>query len=227
MAVTFDFTGGLRVYGWKGNGNFGDCTVAALENLRTVKATTSASRVEKILYHVGFRPPGDRYTIEVYADYLATLGEKPGGDVGVDPGGFLEWCRTHQPESLIIAWARIDLISDADATMRSLALQYTGAMVTLELTPNTYRNFFTPVPWDVGPTPGDQPSGALSHEVALVRATEKYDVIATWDQNKLMTPAYADLCARTCYVVLMEEDTWRPDFPEKFAALQTLPGAKF
>ncbi len=221
--ITFDFTGGLRRYGWKGNNVDGDCVVASLEDLRMAKATAAASTIEKILYHVGFRPPGDAYTLDIYAQYLATLGEVPGPDVGVYVDGFLRWCIAHQPAPLVLAWGRVDLSQDVDATIRALALQYTGAMLTIELTYNSWANFFQRTPWDVGPTSQDQPSPALWHEVALVRATADYDVVATWDQNKLATPAYMQLCARSCYVVLMHEDTWRPGFADKLEAIQTLP----
>ena len=227
LPITFDYTGGLRRWGWKGNNIDGDCAAVSLEDLRMAKATAAASAVERILFYVGFRPPGDPYTLDIYAAYLATLGEKPGPDVGVYVDGFLEWCRTHQPKPLLLAWARVDLAVDVDATIRALASQYTGAMLTLELTYNSYANYWKPTPWDVGPSPNDQPSPALWHEVALVRATPDFDVIATWNQNKDVTPAYMQLCARACYVVLMQEDTWRPDFAAKMAALQSLPNAHF
>ena len=225
LPITFDYSGGIRVWGWQGNAGLGDCVQASLEDLRMAKATVAGSAVDRVLYRVGFRPPRSAYTTQVYTQYLATLGEKPGPDVGTNVNDFLQYGLLHQPRPLILGWARVPLSgSDRDATIRALALQFTGCLVTIELTQNAYQHFYAPIPWHVGPGPLDQPVPALLHEVAVVRATKDFTVVTTWDQNKLATPAFMDACAVGAHVVLTDSDMLAPDWAQKYAALQALPG---
>ena len=225
--ITFDFSGGLRHWGYLGNDVWGDCVPAATEHLRMAKAVAATSTVLRPLYHVGFRPPGAPYTRLLYAQFLATLGEKPGPNQGVYPSQWLNWLMAHQPHPLLIGWAPWPLQGGADAAAREAASQFTGALIEYELTPRAYAMSSSQEPWGIaGTTAYDQPSVRLFHEVALVRATPKVSVVVTWGQNKDVTPAFADLCTQSIIVCLMEEDTWRPDFPEKLAALRALPGAQ-
>jgi hypothetical protein len=224
--VTFDFSGGLRRWGYLGNDVVGDCVPAALEHLRMAKAIAATSTWQHPLFHLGFRPPGAPYTRLLYAQYLATQGQRPGPNTGVFPGPYLDWLRAHQPRPLIIAWAPVPLDYDADLSLRQHAAQFTGCLVQFCLTPRAYDLSTTRQPWAIGGTTSfDQPNPNLEHEVALVRATTDFEVVVTWGQNKSATRDFVNTCTVGAQVVLMEEDTWRPDFPEKLAALLAMPGA--
>lgn len=217
--LLFNITGGIRRWGWKWNNVWGDCVAAAVEDLRTAKATTAQSTWRKVLYRFGFRPPGDFYTRDLYVQYLATIGEKPGPTVGLDPGSFLAWLKAN---GHIIEWANIPVgaTTGADDAAKAGA-EFRGAILTLELTGNMYnRDFFSNRPWGLDGNAGDTPVPTLFHEVALVRTVENYNVIATWNQNKLMTLPCADLTTRAIHVFLTEEDKADPRFDSMLTAMQ-------
>jgi hypothetical protein len=218
----YDITGGIRNWGYLGNSQYGDCDVAAVEHLRMAKATTTQSTWRKVLYRLGFRPPHGPYTIELYTEYLATLGEKPSATTGVDPGGFFQWLKDKQ---LIIGFAPIVLGADKNASIRQAAYDFNGALITMYLTNDQYNHFFNNKPLSVGPAPADQPNPNLYHAVAVPRWTSLYNIIVSWRQNKSMTLDATQACVQTCWVFLCEEDTYRADFPAKLAALKALPGS--
>lgn len=221
--VLFDVTGGIRVWGWKGNQRWGDCVEATVNDLITAKATTSLSTWRRILFRLGFRRPGDRYTFDEYRNYLATIGERPGAGVGTDVEGYLDYLKSL---GKIIDWANVPLGADPELAANNAAAQYAGAMLTVELTWNMYDGFPSPEPWSVGTGPGNTRVTRLCHEIAYVRATADRDVIATWNVNKVATPEAIRLITVQCCVFLSREDTYRPEFPAMQAAMTALKASQ-
>lgn len=216
----FDFTGGIRRWGWKGNRQLGDCVEAAVNDLITAKATANLSRVGRILFYLGFRRPGDAFTIYEYDAYLASLGEHPGPTVGTSPPGYLQWLKDR---GRIIEWGEIEPGGDPEGAANAAAARFTGALLAVELTLNMYDGFFAPTPWRTGTGPANQPDPELAHAVAYVRATPLFDVVATWDANKAATPAAIGLITTGVYVFLCEADRHRPAFSAQLSAMQALP----
>ncbi len=227
--LLFNISGGIRRWGWKFNDSLGICVPASVEDLRTAKATTARSTWRRVLYVLGFRPPGDFYTRVLYVQYLATLGEKPGPTMGVDPGSFLAWMKAN---GHIIEWANVPVLPGSSAADQAAqaGAQYRGAILTINLTENMYANdFYSRRPWGIDGNGGDVPLPTLSHEIALVRTTESANVIATWDRTKVMTLPCGDLTIRAIHVFLTVEDKADPRFPAMLSAMQaaaSLPGGR-
>ncbi len=216
--LTYDVRGGIR--NWHGLGNFqyGDCVIAAFEHLRMVKGVANDSSWRKLLYQTGFRPPHTPYSVEIYAEYLATQGEKPGGNVGVDPASFLAWAES---KNLILGWGEISQPKNRDSLHQAM-VDYTGVLTCVELTTNSYDNWNNGKAWDVGPGPNDQPNPNLAHATALVRYGIEQDAVVTWGAVKSQTAAYTELCTYQAFVFLDAQDTTRPNFNQLLANIKNL-----
>ena len=220
MTVTvFDITEGVHTYGWKGNRRFGDCVEVAFEDLRQLKYLHNENEVARLWADVHGIPGRAHLTFSLYAQYLATLGEKPSPTIGSSPTGFLAWCYQH---GLINEWASIELGTDRVSAVTEAADTYHGAMLTLMLTADMYQGFDDHVPWGTPLGYGETPLPQFTHEVALVRATPDYLVVATWDQNKLMTIPCAQSTIVWCNVFLTDADEWDVDYQSKLDDLRVL-----
>lgn len=217
------------VWRWHSMGNFvyGDCVVAAFEHLRMVKGTSNASSWQKTLYRAGFRPPHTPYAIEVYAEYLATQGQKPGPTIGIDPLTFLPWAQEH---NLILAWGSVNVdksFVDANGLgmrdrLHQAMIDYDGVMLSIELTNDAYQNFENRTPWHVGPAPADQPNPVLGHETALVAYTPQLDSVVTWGQMKSQTAAFTEATTYQGFVFLDAQDTAKPNYAQLLANIKNL-----
>ena len=215
----FNITGGIRVWGWKGNERLGDCVAAAIEDLIQAKGTATASTWRKVLYRLGFTPPSNRRTVQLYTKFLATLNELPSATQGIDPATFLEWLRV---QGEIVEWSAYPIGQDRTLSAVQAGYTYGGAVLTLALTENMYNGFTDNHPWGIGNGPGNTPLWALNHAVALVRNTGKELVIATWDRNKVLTDPCADATITAIYAVLTKQDQWRANFTQLAAQLLAL-----
>ena len=222
-----DVRHGIRVWPSEGNFVYGDCVVAAFEHLRMVKGTSNASSWKKLLYQIGFRPPHTPYSIEIYAKYLATLNQKPSPTIGVDPNTFFPWAEENK---LITAWGTVNVdktFVDANGlTMRDrlhqAMIDYRGVMTSIELTTDAYQNFENGKPWDVGPSPADQPNPNLGHETALVAYGPELDSVVTWGQMKSQTAAFTEDTTYQAFVFLDAQDISRPNYAQLLANIKNL-----
>lgn len=179
-------TGGIRNFGALGNDEDGDCVDAAVEHIVMCKSTTMASRWKKILYYLGYKPPSTKYTLALYAEYLATLGEKPGPETGVDPGSYLAWLLA---QGDITSWG----IIKPEAANQAI-LDYRGILAAVALTTNSYEGKPGAL-WIVGPNAKDQPNPQLGHGIAIVEYTPTEYTCVTWGYLQDMTVEYLDTCS--------------------------------
>ncbi len=222
-----DVRHGIRRWGGMGNFVFGDCVIAAFEHARMVKGTAQASSWQRLLWRVGFRPPHTPYAIGIYAQYLATLGEKPGPAQGVDPALFLPWAES---KGLIKAWGTVNADPhfidaqgrDMRARLRDATAAYNGVMLSISLTENAYRDYNLQTPWDVGPDPADQPDYALGHETLMVVSGPNDDAVVTWGQMKTQTAAFTEATTYAAYVFLDAQDTALPNYGALLANIKNL-----
>ena len=206
----FNFTGGIRRWGWKYNRGFGDCVEAAINDAITAKATTQFSTWRRVLFYAGFRRPGDRFTFNEYVDFLATQGETPSATTGTSVEPYLDYLKA---KGHVTEWARVPLGKDPELAINAAAAQLITAIVTIQLSPTMYHDFYDKTPWAALDLLDSPPVNGLVHEVAYVRATANYDVLATWNQNKLITPGCLSGVALDAHVFLCPADTWRPEYP--------------
>jgi hypothetical protein len=193
--TAFNARGPIRFWSALGNDADGDCVVAGTENIRICQNLLSTSTFKKLLYKIGFRPPHTAYSLELYAEYLATLNEKPSPNTGIDPTGWFEWCKT---KGLITAWGAVD-IKNQDA-VKEAVVKYRGVLLTLELTYNSWRDaYYTKKTWTVGTDKNDQPNPTLNHAVALVDYTPGYFGIVTWGLFRTFSVDYYDACVNGVY----------------------------
>lgn len=226
LPLKYDVRNGIRKWGGMGNFLDGDCTIAAFEHIRMVKATTGASSWQKLIYQAGFRPPHTPYALEVYTQYLATLGEKP-PNAGVDPASFLTWAQEHK---MITAWGSINIdktFVDANGfgmrdRLHQAMINYRGVMLSVELTLNACNYYQKPQPWHIGTGPNDQPNAAFAHETALVAYTPDLDEVVTWGQMKAETPAFTLATVYDAHVFLDAQDTSLPNYAQLLANIKNL-----
>lgn len=193
-------TGGIRNFGELGNDVDGDCVCAGTEHNVDCKGTTLASRWRKIKYLLGFKPPSSVYTVELYTEFLATLGEKPGPDMGIYCSQWFPWLKA---KGLIVDWGMVK------GDLRQAMIDYRGIVLTLELTQNAWQYFPSGKPWDVGPNPNDQPSPSLGHAVMLCEYTPDLLTVVTWGALQSMTYDFWTTCGQGAYVFVSPEDKKR------------------
>ena len=227
LPAHYDVRNGIRR--WLGMGNFqdGDCVIAAFEHCRMVKATTNASTWQRLVYRLGFRPPHSPYAVEVYAEFLATLGQKPGPSQGIDPNAFFPWAKE---KGLITDWGHVNVdktfvdsngLAMRDRLHKSM-IDYRGVMLSIELTPNAYNNFMSRTPWHVGTATADTPDPNLAHETLLTTYGPDLDSVVTWGQMKSQTAAFTEATTYEAFVFLDESDTLRPNYAELLANIHNL-----
>jgi hypothetical protein len=169
------------------------------------KSVQAASKWKHVLYRLGFKPPSTQYTLGLYAQYLATLGEKPGPDTGVDPGGYLAWLLA---QGLITSWGIVPL-----SGVNQAIIDYRGVLAAVALTHNAAYNIGPNGIWIVGPQAVDQPNPSLGHGIALVEYTPTNYTCVTWGYLQKLSLAFLQLCAGpqfgACFVFTTNEDEAR------------------
>ncbi len=220
LPASANVTGGIRNFGELGNDVDGDCVCAATEHIRMCKAVTNASRLKKVLYQLGFKPPSGKYTLELYAEWLLTQNEKPGPEVGVQPVLWLQWL---EAQGLIDAYGVLPLDLP---TIKQAMVDYRGVIQCIYLTNNAYNDITPKLPWNVGPGKYDQPNYALAHAVALVEYNPTVETVVTWGALKAMTNAFESACTYGALVFVDEEDEKRlapGAYADLVAATKALP----
>lgn len=197
-----DIRGGIRDWaddgGDLGNTQFGDCDVAAFEQLRKCHEVANGSNWKKIIWKLGFKPPHTKYTIDIYAEYLATLGEKPSATNGVDPAAFFAWAQT---KGMIKDWGQLTqpLPLDQDA-VKQLMLAHDGCILGVTLTPDAYQaQAFSGGHWTYGSTPNLQPKAGLFHAIALVAYSPEWFTAVTWCFQVYLSPEWFTNCVWGAY----------------------------
>lgn len=187
-----DVRGGIRKWGALGNDTYGDCVVAATEHLKMIQNLATTSTWKKLFYRIGFTPPSTQFTVDLYAEFLATLhpAEQPGGDVGVNPTAWFTWL---QGCGTIKSWSQVP--TDEDSIHQAM-IDNKGCMLTVSLTNYAYAHPWRP--WLV--QTGDVPNPSLSHAVALVAYGSVNDSVVTWGFMKSMTHDFTQLTITGCYV---------------------------
>jgi hypothetical protein len=194
-----DIRNGIRDWaddsGMLGNAQYGDCVIAAFEQLRKCHEVANGSNWKKILWRLGFKPPHTKYAIEIYAEYLATLGEKPSPTNGVDPGAFLTWA---QSKGMVSNWGQItssagpgQLFAASDLpTVESAMLAHDGCILTVTLTPDAYQaQAEAGGHWTYSPTdPNQQPKNGLFHAIAMVAYSLNWITAVTWCFQVYISP---------------------------------------
>ena len=193
---SYDVRGGIR--NWEsalGNEWLGDCVIAAVEQLRKCHNVTSASTWRKILYRLGFRVPHEAYSIQIYTEYLATIGEKPGPTVGVDPQAFFVYAKA---KGLIKDFGTVD-VSNLDAIKQAM-VDHRGCLLELDLTPDAYVAGSVPgARWLIGNGPNYVPSPKFEHAIALVEYNVSTYACVTWGFLVYLTPDFFAKCVQGCW----------------------------
>jgi hypothetical protein len=178
-----------------GNDVDGDCVVAATEHLRMCQNVTKASTVKRVLYRLGFRPPHTGYTLELYAQYLATLNEKPSATTGVYPEGWFTWLKSR---GLIKDFGSVDFTKQL--LVQQAMIDHRGVLLTMSLTPSAIGKDAVPDGlWTVDSGRGDQPNKAWQHAVALVEYNTYSYGIVTWGEINRLTRDYFAACVDGCW----------------------------
>ena len=212
-------TGGIRNFGPFYNDVDGDCVCAATEHVRMCKGVAQDSKLKHVLYRLGFKPPTGIYTFDLYAQYLATLSQKPGPETGVNPAGWMAWLKS---QNLIEDWG---LILDYDqAVLQQAMLDYRGYIQCVYLTDNAYHDVTPKLPWSVGPDTYDQPNYQLSHAIATVEYTPTLFTSVTWGYLKSATVGFIKECWSGAVVFVTVEDQERLSL-EAYDALLTKTAA--
>ena len=191
-----DVRGGIRNWGGAlGNLVDGDCVIAGFEQLRKCHAVTSASTWRKVLYRVGFRPPHKAYTVQIYAEYLSTVGLTPGPTSGVYPNLFFAWAQT---QGLIKSWGAVD-VTDTAAMQEAMATHH-GCLLTLALTPQAYGSAAIPGGrWVTGTTKNYKPNPNIQHAIAMVEYNPAWWACVTWGDLVYLSPPFVSECVNGCY----------------------------
>ena len=187
-----DLRRGITAWQPLGNLGLGDCTIAAYEHINMVHNVAASSWWKRLAYVAGYRPPSNQYAISEYADYLATVGEKPGPSTGVDPSSFLAW---EEQKGRVKNWQYYPTTTaGASDTVRQVMLQWNGCIVGLFLTERAYNARGA---WVL--EPGDTPLFSLSHAVAMVAYAGDMNGIVTWGQMKEMTVEFTNATVYGCW----------------------------
>lgn len=193
LPLKYDCRKGIKQWLPLGNLNFGDCTVAAYLHVLMMHNLATTSSWEKLLYRIGFTPPTNKIAVEDYTAFLATLGERPSGTQGVDPGAFLTW---RQSVGEIKGWMQLPAIDSN--SLREAMIQYNGVMLSLELTNRAYSTPMGRGPWVF--LQGDTPNPMLGHEIAMVAYNNNLDFVITWGYMTGMTEEFATATVYAGYV---------------------------
>lgn len=213
-------TGGIRNFGELYNDVDGDCVCAGTEHNVDCKGTTLLSRWKRVKYLLGFKPVTSAYTLELYSEFLATLGEKPGPDMGVN---CQQWFRWLKEQGLIVEWGIVDYKKIA---LKKAMIDYRGVVLTLSLTQNAYQQFPSGKPWDVSSDPNDQPDPSLGHAIMLCEYNAELLTAVTWGQLQAMTYDFWKACGNGAFVFVSPEDKKRlsmKDYQDLVSATSALP----
>lgn len=190
VPLHYDVRGGIRNWGGAlGNYLDGDCVIAGFEQLRKTKNVTAASTWRRVLYRLGFRPPHEAYTIAVYSEYLATVGEKPGPTVGVDPGAFFTWAKA---KGLVKDFGSVE-VTNREVVEQAM-IDHRGLLLVLNLTRGSYTYAKPGALWNLGPAPQGVPDPQLGHAIALVAYDQAVYNCVTWGLVVRLTPEYFAAC---------------------------------
>jgi hypothetical protein len=180
-ALRADVRGGITNWdGALGNIDYGDCVIAGFEHLRMTHEVATASTFKKVLYKLGFRPPHAPYTVEVYTEYLATLGETPGPNAGVDPQGFLTWAKS---KGMVKDFGSV--ITSDIYTAEQAMIDHDGLMLLVDASNLTAAEESSNAVWDAS-----TPSSGADHCIALVKYDPKYWYAVTWGFIVRLTQNY-------------------------------------
>ena len=207
----------IRNWGSLGNIVDGDCTVAAYYHIIMALAVLNGSSFKRILYRIGFRVPGTPFALKEYAAYLATLGQKPGPDTGVDPAGWLAW---QQAQGNVLGWKQLPMPL-TEASLRAALDKFGGVMLGGELSQNADANAgpWLNWAWTYSTNKFDQPDPSLGHEVAYLDYTRNMDRAVTWGRWQYMTITFRIKCFTYGHVFVHKSD---PDAARKLALLEAL-----
>lgn len=196
LPTHYDLRRGIKLWHWYLNNVYGDCVVAAYLHILMVKHLATASSWRRLLYKLGWQPPTSAFAMTTYRDYLATQGEKPGPDVGLDPASFFAWLKS---TGQITDYGQTDMSAGTDANgltredrMHADMIAHDGVLLALSLTNRAYDDFYSKQPWEI--LPGDVPNPQLGHAVALVTYGPEMDSVVTWDRMKSMTREFTNVC---------------------------------
>ena len=190
-----DLRQGIRNWGELGNDRDADCVPAATEHLEMVHNLDATSTWKKLLYRIGFRPPHAGFTLELYTQYLATQGEKPGPDVGVVQQNWFTWLKA---QGKIVDFEQITAPPITPDAIKQLMIEWKGCLLGLFLTENAYQNYWKNESWDI--RVGEKPNPALNHAVALVSYHGSDYGVVTWGQMKTMTESFLTACVYGVWV---------------------------
>ena len=218
-----DVTGGIPNRSLKtyDNLNYGDCVVAAYFHIEMFKNIAKGSSFKKLLWKLGFHCPTNADAFNQYSAYLATQGQKPGPDVGVNVSSFLDW---EKSQGNVVAWSQIDTWSPgAEERLHQAMIDFRGVLLAGELTLNAIN---TEKMWTTGTSPNDQPNPNFGHAVALDHYTPKFDEVVTWGYRQKMTPEFRDLVFKGAFVFLLTSEKADPDFAKNLAEMKSWTGVQ-
>ena len=238
LPLAADVSGNIKNPGELGNDIDGDCTVAAYLHLLMCLARVRSGPLKTWAYKLGFKVPGQKFAIAIYAKYLATLNEKPGpaSAVYVDA-----WLKYLQGQGEVLGYAQIPPTSvpcatqaefDAaygdgsafEAVVRAAMINFGGVLIAGNLSVNAMDIFMNPQlhagdVWSYSAAPHDQPSPDFGHAMALVKFNPKTDTVVTWGKYQAMTTEFRAKCLLTAFVFVHKSD---PNAAEKLTLLNTL-----
>lgn len=197
LPLHYDVRRGLKNWQSLGNMVYGDCVVAAYLHLVMVHNVATSSTWKKFLYRLGFTPPSNKFAVQQYTDFLATLNEKPSGTMGVDPLTFFTWLKStgqiNDFQQIPIGFSPFALDNVHEAM-----IQWNGCMLVLNLTNRAYDTGLEHIPWTI--EPGDTPNPMLGHAIALVAYNPEMNGIVTWGMMKEMSNDFFTTCVYGCWV---------------------------
>ena len=199
---TFGTTDPTQMFLMDGNDTVGDCTIAGLAHLATM-----------------FNGFLGRKVIPSKADVLAFYSQLTGGqDTGLDLLSVLKYIRKNEwlGEKPILAFVEVP-VHDPVRMKQAVALggTYTGMIVQA----NAIQEFDQRKPWTPGRLTND------GHCVVDADYTPQDDVLLTWGNTQLGTPAWQKKCVDEAYLILpaeAQEAGFAPgfDYPKLMDALK-------
>jgi hypothetical protein len=190
LPLRADIRGGIRNWdGALGNDVYGDCVIAAFEHLRMTKNVSKASTFKKVLYKLGFRPPHAPYTVEVYREYLATQGQTPGPNAGVDPDSFFAWLKN---KGMVKGWG--SLATSNASQVEQAMIDHKGVLITVDASMLTADEESPNAIWDT-----TNKSASSDHAIALVKYDPTFFYCVTWGFIVRLTDNYWKNSTFGCY----------------------------
>lgn len=221
-----DVSGGIPNRSLKAYGNFilGDCVVAAYYHIEMFKNIARGSSFKRLLWRLGFHCPTNQFAVADYTAYLATQGQKPGPDVGVNISLFLNW---QVAQGNVVAWSQVDTWNPgAEERLHQAMIDYRGVIIAGDLTYNAYANSSPSTMWTTGTTANDQPNPNLGHAIALDHYTPAFDEAVTWGYRQRMTPEFRALVFTGAFVFLLASEKGNPDFDAKLTEMKSWTGVQ-